>query len=140
MSALPEQSEYADPCMSIDAFEAGNVDPDQFGHDAHVYVAWLYLQDYELNDAIARFCAALKRLTRQLGIESKYHETITWFFMIAINERLQLRPSDAWHTFRQQNPDLFASSPSLISRHYSVERLQSPLARTHFLLPDRLPV
>ena len=140
MNALPEQSGFADPCMSIDAFEAGNVDPDEFGHDDHVYVAWLYLQDHELNDAIARFCAALKDLTRKLGIESKYHETITWFFMIAINERLQLRPSDDWHSFMRQNPDIFASSPSLINRHYSGERLQSPLARNHFLLPDRLPV
>ena len=139
MRALPEQSGFADPCMSIDAFEAGNVDPDEFGHDDHVYVAWLYLQDHELNDAIARFCAALKGLTRKLGIQSKYHETITWFFMIAINERRQLRPSDDWHAFRRQNPDIFESSPSLISRHYSGKRLQSPLARTHFLLPDRLP-
>ncbi len=140
MSALPEQKEYCDPSMSIEAFESGAVDPDEFDHEAHVYVAWLYLQDYELNDAIAGFCAALKRLTRKLGIGSKYHETITWFFMIAINERLQSTSFDDWHSFRRQNPDLFASSPSLIGRHYSGERLQSPLARTHFLLPDRLPV
>jgi hypothetical protein len=140
MTVLPLHKQCRHPSISIEAFEASAVDPDQFDHEAHVYVAWLYLQHHELNDAIARFCLALKRLTKKLGVESKYHETITWFFMISINERLQMRSSGDWASFKQENPDLFATNPSLIGRHYSGERLQSTLARTQFLLPDRLPI
>lgn len=139
MNAVAEQATNCDSLINIDAFEAGSVDPEQFDHEAHVYVAWLYLQGYELKDAIAKFCTALRRLTIKLGIESKYHETITWFFMILINERIQTTKADDWRSFRQQNADLVASSSSIISRHYSAERLGSVLARTQFLLPDLLP-
>jgi hypothetical protein len=93
-----------------------------------------------LRDAVARFSAALRRLTIKLGIESKYHETITWFFMILIAERRARGPSDTWQRFRDRNPDLFATKPSIIRRYYSAERLASAEARSRFVLPDRLPV
>lgn len=140
MSAISKRTNNCDSPIGIETFEAGSINPDQFDHEAHIYVAWLYLQDYELEEAISRFCKALRRLTKKLGVESKYHQTISWFFMISISERLQTMPSENWRSFRKQNPDLFAGSPSLIKRHYTSERLQSALARTQFLLPDRLPI
>ena len=140
MTARPQQCANSESVLSIEAFEAGSVDPDQFDHEAHIFVAWLFLQEFDLKEAIDRFCGALKRLTKKLGIETKYHETITWFFMISINERLKTTASDDWNSFKRQNPELFATAPSIISRHYSEERLKSPLARTQFLLPDRIPL
>ncbi len=131
------------PCsasISIEAFEDGAVDPDRFDHEAHINVGWSYLQLYELEEAIDRFSAALRRLTKNLGIETKYHETITWFFMILIAERRSTSAANDWQVFKKHNADLFARRPSIVSHYYSDERLDTALARTQFLLPDRVPL
>jgi hypothetical protein len=140
MSALPRPLANSAPFVSIEEFENGSIDPDRFNHEAHVYVGWSYLQEHALREAVDRFSAALRRLTRKLGIESKYHETITWFFMIMIAERRSISKSADWESFKRCNADLFASQPSIISRYYSKLRLDSSLARAQFVLPDRLPL
>lgn len=137
MSALAREVSDHNALVSMEDFERGSVDPDHFDHEAHIYVGWSYLQHYELDEAIDRFSAALRRLTKSLGIESKYHVTITWFFMILIAERRS--GSEGWASFRRRNADLFAKQPSIIGRYYSPGRLGSPLARTQFVLPDRTP-
>jgi len=132
----------ASPCsasISIEAFEDTAVDPDRFDHEAHIHIGWSYLQLYELEEALYRFSAALRRLTKRLGIETKYHETITWFFMILIAERRSTSASNDWQVFKQRNADLFARRPSIVSNYYSDERLGTSLARTQFVLPDRVP-
>jgi hypothetical protein len=133
----------ASPCgasISIEAFEDGVVDPDQFDHEAHIYLGWSYLEQFELEEAIDRFSAALRRLTKKLGVETKYHETITWFFMILIADRRSTSESNNWQVFRQCNADLFARRPSIVSQYYSNERLGTSMARTQFVLPDRVPL
>lgn len=102
----------ATPYVSIAAFEAGEIDVSSFDHRAHIYVGWMYLERYPLQDAIDRFSKALRRLTVQLGIPGKYHETITWFFLLLIAERR--------------------------AESESGELLKSDLARQIFLLPDKL--
>ena len=140
---MSAHAQAASPCsalISIEAFEDGSVDPDRFDHEAHIYVGWSYLQHYELAEAIDRFSAALRRLTKNLGIETKYHETITWFFMILIAARRSTSKSNDWQVFKQCNADLFAKRPSIVSHYYSDERLGTSLARTQFVLPDRVPL
>ncbi len=139
MSALPRAVTSCRQSIGIEAFEKGDIDPQQFDHEAHVYVAWSYLQRYDLKESIRRFCESLKRLTKKLGVESKYHETITWFFLILIAERKEKPGSNDWQTFRQQNPDLFATQTSIIGAYYSTERLGSAIAHSQFVLPDKLP-
>ena len=127
------------PDIDISRFEAGDVDPAEFTHAAHVYVAWLYLTETTLPDAILRYSAALKQLTRNLGLESKYHETITWFFLIEIAERLSHGTTSGWHDFATRNADLLDEGSTLLSRCYSKARLTSDLARRQFILPDLIP-
>lgn len=127
------------PRISIEAFEDGTLDAEDFDHEAHIYVAWLYLQCYPLHEASARFIAALKRLTKQLGIPGKYHETITWFFMLLIAERRNLLETDDWHSFCRHHCDLFArGNDNILNRYYSSELIGSDRARRSFVLPDKL--
>ena len=119
--------------LTIDAFEAGSIDAGAFDHEAHVYVAWLYLDAFATAEAIDRFTAALKRLTARLGVAEKYHETITWFYMLAIAERR--KPNESWTDFRRANPELFDKSDDILARYYDRETLASNRARTTFLLP-----
>ena len=124
----------ADRPVDLAAFEAGSFDLAAFDHAAHVRIAWCYLQQCELDEAIRRFSRTLRALTIRLGIAARYHETITWFFMIMIAERCAQDPEADWKSFRRRNPDLFRGD--LLHRHYTEQRLRSALARRQFLLPD----
>jgi hypothetical protein len=126
------------PQFTVESFEAGEIDVEAFNHDAHIYVAWLYLERYALLEATQHFAAALKRLTSQLGIPGKYHETITWFFMFLIEERRKELSACDWYSFRRENDDLFArGQDSILNRYYKRATLGSDRARRSFLLPDR---
>ena len=97
--------------FSIDRFEAGDIDPAGFDHEAHVYVGWLYVKAFPRTEAIARFDAALLRLTARIGAESKYNAMITWLFLLLIDERAQ--KDEDWAAFRARNTDLFEDRPRL---------------------------
>jgi len=127
----------ATPAVCLDSFEAGSIDPDAFDHEAHIYVAWLYLERYPVAEAIDRFTAALRRLTAKLGVPGKYHETITWIFLLLIAERRAAATSGGWFAFRRENDDICQGAATL-RRYYSSELLASRRARENFLLPDRL--
>ena len=119
----------------IEAFEALDFDPDSFDHEAHVFVARELIARYGQDEAGARFSRTLAALTERLGVPGKYHETITWFYVIAIAERLRRAPAADWSAFRTANPDILDGT--LLRASYTPERLASAEARRHFLLPDR---
>lgn len=121
---------------SIEQFESADIEPGGFDHEAHVYVAWRYLQVYEQLEAISRYRAGLKQLVAKFGAEDKYHETITWFFMLSIAERMNGATAGNWESFKTACPELFQKNPGWIGRNYSAERLASRQARETFLLPD----
>lgn len=127
----------AKPALTVDAFENGAIDPGAFDHEAHVYVAWLYLERFPLLEAIAKFDAALRRLTVTLGIPGKYHATITWFFMMLIAERRNAVRDSDWFRFRRDNDDLIGDG-EILQCYYDGETLASDRARESFVLPDKL--
>ena len=132
MTSLPGQ------VLTIEGFESGEIDADLFDHEAHVFVAWLFVTRFELAEAVSRFEGSLRRLTQKLGVPNKYHATITWFFMLLIAERS--RDNEGWPAFRARNPDLILDSKNTLDRYYSQARLNSDTARNQFVLPDRVPV
>lgn len=129
----------ATPQFSIESFEAGTIDIDEFDHAAHVYIAWLYLGKFALHEAISRFTDAIRRITRQHGVPGKYHETVTWFFMFLIAERRNGLQAKDWFSFERNNEDLFArGSDNILNNYYSSDVLGSVRARQSFVLPDKL--
>lgn len=127
----------AKPTITLEAFEAGTLDPESFDHEAHTYVGWLYLERFPLLEAIRRYSQILRSLTRKLGVPDKYHETITWFYLVLIAERRETMRGHGWFAFRSENDDLFYGA-RMLARYYSKERLLSDHARQAFVLPDRL--
>lgn len=134
---IPAQCREArSPWPTLDDFEAGSLDPSAFDHRAHVYVAWSYLRRYDLLESIRRFTAALQRFTKAIGQAHKYHETISWFFMVLVAERRSAAAVDDWFVFVRENPDLLQQGGRLLRRYYSQDLLDSGLAKQQFLLPD----
>ena len=129
-------SAVLEPPLTIEQFEAGEIDAERFDHEAHVFMAWLFLREFGPARAISRYDNALRRLTAKLGVPDKYHATITWLFLLLINERAQ--DDESWALFRSRNDDLLRDSRSTLERYYSEERLFSNVARRRFVLPDKL--
>jgi hypothetical protein len=121
----------------VRAFEAGDIDPGQFDHEAHVRVVWCYLQQFPVAVTIAKFTASLRALTVRFGMPQKYHETISWFFIIVIADRVAGSAACTWEDFRTENRDLIENGSALLRQHYSADHLNSTEARQRFVLPDR---
>ena len=135
MTASAETSSTA-PYPGLEEFERLDFDTEAFDHEAHVYIGWRLVTAYPLGDAIHRFADTLRRLTKALNNEAKYHETITWFFMILIAERQSATQATSWPEFAAANGDLLTDSKALLQSHYSPSRLWSDQARQQFMLPD----
>jgi hypothetical protein len=97
--------------LTIARFEAGDIDPEHFTHEAHIYVGWQYINAFARAEAIANFDAALRRLTRKLGAADKYNAMITWLFLLLIAERAE--EGEDWSAFRTRNADLFDDYPHI---------------------------
>jgi hypothetical protein len=121
----------------IRQFEATTLSPDSFHHADHIHLAFAYLSQSPPLQALAKFSAALKRYAAALGKAQLYHETITHAYFFLIHERMARAPADNWDDFAGQNPDLLAWKDGILTRYYHQSTLQSDLARSVFLFPDK---
>jgi hypothetical protein len=118
----------------VEAFEACTLPAELFDHREHVRLAWLYLREQPLLEALPRFITSLRRYAGSLGASGKYHETITYAFMFLIHERMQRHGFDTFDAFALANDDLLGP---ILQRYYRAETLGSELARKTFVMPDR---
>ena len=121
----------------IRRFEADLVPEDSFHHADHVRLAFAYLSEYPALQALERFCAALKGFAAARGKADRYHETITHAYFFLIRERTARSSAADWDEFARANPDLLIWKNGILTRYYHQATLQSELARSIFLLPDK---
>ncbi len=88
---------------------------------------------------MARFGQALRALAARAGKPGVYHETITWAYLLLINERLAAGSRDlCFADFAARNSDLFTWKPSILESYYRSDILASDLARRVFVLPGHV--
>jgi len=121
----------------IAAFEECSLPPAEFSHRAHVRLAWLYLREGSLLEALNRYSTGIQRYAASLGAAGKYHETITWAYLFLIHERMRQSPASTFDAFATANEDLFGP---ILQRYYSPTVLGSELARASFVMPDGVSV
>ena len=119
-----------------DAFVATALPADQFHHEQHVRVAWLFVRRHGMPAALGEFSEAIKRFAVAKGAHGLYHETITWAYLLIISERQTRQPASTWTEFALANADLLSWKPSILERYYSKEFLMSDEARRSFVMPD----
>jgi hypothetical protein len=119
------------------AFERGTLDPARFNHRLHLSLAWTYLQRDGFPEGALRFRQHLRAYVEKIGATGKYHETLTWAYLVLLNEELSLRssPDEPFDSMIQRRPDLLDHRNGAITRCYSQSRLDLPEARRVFLLP-----
>ena len=132
-----DEPSAADNLRLIEEFEQGRP-AEGFHHADHVRVAFAYVSRFPILEAIGRFSEALRRFAAAKGKAGLYHETITWGYLLLINERRSKQgKGSSWEEFAEANSDLLIWKGGPLERYYSPERLNSDLARKIFVLPDR---
>ncbi len=121
----------------LDDFLSDRLDPAAFTHRDHVCVAYEALSRQPTFEAIAQVAQGLRRLAGRANVPDKFHATRTMAFMCLIAERMAQNPAPDAETFLSQNPDLL--NATVLSTHYSDEKLGSSIARAVPVLPDRAP-
>jgi hypothetical protein len=127
----------ADDWQAVRAFEAAAIPNGSFHHRDHVRMAWLYLRLYPLNEALSRFTAALRHFAAMNGHSGLYNETVTWAYLLLLNERLErFGRTLAWQEFVELNPDILIWKGSVLERYYRPETIRSDFAKRVFVMPD----
>lgn len=122
---------------TVNAFENGSLDPARFDHRLHLSLAWTYLQRDGFPEGALRFRERLKAYVAAVGAQGKYHETITWAYLVLLNEEMSLRsaPGESFDAMIRRRPDLLDHRGGAIARCYSKAQLDLPDAQRVFLLP-----
>jgi len=121
-------------------FESGEVAPAQFDHRSHVRLAYVYLVEGSPDEATDSMRRALQGFLERNGVPStKYHETLTRAWILAVRHFMERSPGTA------SAGDLIARRPELLDSrimmtHYSASILFSDEARATFVEPDTSPI
>jgi hypothetical protein len=134
----PHELSQGDRCFRA-AFEARTVKPAQFNHEAHVRLAYIYLAEHDVESAILRMREALLGFIEQNGIpRSKFHETMTRAWMLAVRHFMNRSASSSATDFLAKNQELLDGK--IMLTHYSASVMFSSDARTSFVEPDLDPI
>ncbi|HEY3768490.1 MAG TPA: hypothetical protein VGN44_07445 [Candidatus Angelobacter sp.] len=117
----------------VDRLERCLLPKEEFHHRDHLTVAVVYLYAADLETAIDRMRATLKRFAGHHHVSGLYHETLTRFWLQQVEQRLDrglcLRES-VWQIHEQLN------DKNLAFEYYSRERINSKEAKEKWLTPD----
>jgi len=114
----------------------------EWTHQAHLRIAWLYLERWDIDEAHLRMRVGIIRLNAVHGTEESprrgYHETLTrvWLAIVAALRNAETC-RDSVDFVMSHAERLDRNAPM---RHYSSERLFSPQARAVFVALDLEPL
>jgi hypothetical protein len=121
----------------IQRFESDAVSENSFHHADHVRLAFAYLCQYPVLQALEKFAIALKRFAAARGKTQLYNETITHAYFFLIRERMARYEGAGWEEFAGRNADLLTWKDGILSHYYQEATLKSDLARNVFVFPDK---
>lgn len=120
-------------------FETFAVAPADFNHVAHVRLAYVYLAENDVDEAVRRMRAALLAFLEHHGVPvTRYHETLTRAWVLAVRHFMNKASTSSAADFMDRNPQVLDSR--IMLTHYSATVLFSPEARAAFVEPDLDPI
>lgn len=121
-------------------FEACTYPPAGFDHRAHIRLAYTCLCEQDTDTAYESVRRALLSFLEHHGVEiSKYHDTITRAWIMAVRHFMEITPGSASaDEFIERNPRMLDAK--IMMTHYSAELLFSDAARKSFVEPDLDPI
>ena len=117
----------------VDRLERCLLGKEEFHHRDHLAVAVVYLYSADIEAAMDRMRTSLKRFAAHHGVTGLYHETLTRFWLLQVDQRLD-RSECLNRSVRAMQEKL--SDKDLAFEYYSRERIDSKEARETWLKPD----
>ncbi|MBQ4820715.1 hypothetical protein [Aquimarina sp. MMG016] len=122
----------------IEQFKNGSLNPQIFNHEAHLRLAWLYIDKFGIKQAEKHIQKQLQNFVEIVGGKDKYHKTLTIVAIRIVNHFIRKSESDNFNDFIDEFPQLKSEFKELVNTHYSFNIFSSDKARTEFLKPDLL--
>ena len=121
----------------VDRLERCLLAKDEFHHRDHLAVAAVYLRAYDFETALARMRTSLQRFAAHHGVAGLYHETLTRFWLLQVEQRLDRRLAlcESVRRIQERLPD-----KGLALEYYSKDMLNSPDAKMRWMEPDLQPI
>lgn len=101
----------------IAQFKNGVFPPEEFNHEKHLHIAYLYLKESKLEKAVHDFCQDLKKYVQQVGAEGKYQEDLTIASLNIINLRMQKSSAKNFNVFLHEFPELKTNFKKLVAEY-----------------------
>jgi hypothetical protein len=130
-STVPE----AELANIVEKFEACDFSLEEFTHSKHLTVACWYLATLPYDKALVRMRLGLKRFIQHHGKQG-YHETITRFWMILLDQALRTTPEEWELATRVEHVVAEHADKNMLFRYYSRERVLCDEAKTQWREPD----
>ena len=120
----------------IKQFKNGSLNPKIFNHEAHLRLAWLYINKFGIEQAEKDIQKQLKNFVEIVGAIDKYHKTLTIVAIKIVNHFMKKSDSDNFADFLNEFPQLKSKFKELVNTHYSFNIFISNKARIEYLKPD----
>ena len=130
----------------VEQFEDCSLPRSKWNHEAHLAVAIWYLYHLDEAEASDRMIRGIRRYNRASRVNGAprgvgYHETITLFWLALGRRYLASSRAETGLTRCALGfISLYSRRKDLVFRHYSRERLFSPMARRTWVEPDLMPL
>jgi len=121
----------------VDRLERCLLAKEEFHHRDHLAVAVVYRYASDLETSMDRMRASLKRFAAHYGVTGLYHETLTRFWLLQVEMRLDrgLCLRDSVRSIQEQ-----LSDKNLAFEYYSREHIDSQEAKEKWIEPDLRPL
>jgi hypothetical protein len=118
----------------LQQFENCTLPNELFKHREHIRLAWIYLSNHPLEQAVHLTGKSILRFATSLGGQAKYHETLTQIWVYLVDAAMQRKNAATYDEFILLHPELF--DKDLPQQYYSFPLLENELARKQWIAPD----
>lgn len=122
----------------IEAFESARLFSHEFKHIDHIRMAWIYLSAARPEQAAAQIREGIRHFANVHGATQLYHETITLFWVYAVQAAMEKTRAGSFAEFFEANE--YLGDKEYIRKFYSRDALMSPEAKMNWLEPDLRPL
>jgi hypothetical protein len=121
----------------VDRLEHCLLGKEEFHHRDHLAVAVVYLYSADMETSMDRMRSNLKRFAAHHGVSGLYHETLTRFWLLQVDMRLDrgLCLRDSVRNIQEE-----LSDKNLAFEYYSREQIDSREAKEKWIEPDLKPL
>jgi len=120
-------------------FTNGVFNPLWFSHEAHLRLAWMYIQKYGSQKAFELYRSQLFAFAVKHLAKNKFNLTVTHASIKVIASFMERSSSADFDHFIQAFPELKTNFKELLSAHYSINIFSDSVAKKQILQPDLVP-